>query len=38
MIYLFNSPVANAQKLAEITRLARYCSQNTLLIKYDNAL
>ena len=34
-----NSPVANAQKLAEITRLlARYCSQNTLLIKYDNAL
>lgn len=34
-----NSPIPNSQKLAEITKLlAKYCSQNTLLIKFDNAL
>ena len=34
-----NSAVPNSQKLAQITRLlAKYCSHNTMLIKFDNEL
>ena len=34
-----NARIPNSQKLAQITQLlTRYCSQNTLLIKFDNDL